>query len=61
MSQKRSFHMLFQFRVTPLTPPHSKGDVTERRNAISNNGLLVRAITDILFYTDLIRTMIEIN
>ena len=28
---------------------------------ISNNGLLVRAITDILFYTDLIGTMIEIN
>ena len=24
MSQKRSVHMLFQFRVTPLTPPHSK-------------------------------------
>ena len=28
---------------------------------ISNNGLLVRAITDILFYTDLIGTMVEIN
>ena len=28
---------------------------------ISNNGLLVRAITDNLFYTDLIGTMIEIN
>ena len=27
MSQKRSFHTLFQFRVTPLTP--SQGDVTE--------------------------------
>ena len=31
------------------------------RVGISNNGLLVRAITDILFYTDLIGTMIEIN
>ena len=29
--------------------------------SISNNGLLVRAITDILFYTDLIGTMVEIN
>ena len=28
---------------------------------ISNNGLLVRAIADILFYTDLIGTMVEIN
>ena len=28
---------------------------------ISNNGLLVRAITDILFYIDLIGTMVEIN
>ena len=28
---------------------------------IPNNGLLVRAITDILFYSDLIGTMIEIN
>ena len=28
---------------------------------ISNNGLLVTAITDILFYTDLIGTMVEIN
>ena len=28
---------------------------------ISNNGSLVRAITGILFYTDLIGTMIEIN
>ena len=28
---------------------------------ISNNGLLVRAITDILFYSDLIGTMVEIN
>ena len=28
---------------------------------ISNNGLLVRAITDILFYTDLIGIVIEIN
>ena len=28
---------------------------------ISNNGLLVRAITDILFYTGLIGTVIEIN
>ena len=27
MSQKRSFHTLLQFRVTPLTP--SQGDVTE--------------------------------
>ena len=26
-----------------------------------NNGLLVRAITDILFYIDLIGTMVEIN
>ena len=26
MSQKRSFHMLFRFRVTPLTPPHSQSD-----------------------------------
>ena len=32
-----------------------------RFKAISNNGLLVRAITDISFYTDLIGTMIEIN
>ena len=31
VSQKRSFHTFFQFRVTPLTP--SQGDVTERRNA----------------------------
>ena len=31
-----------------------------RFKAISNNGLLVRAITDILFYTDLIGTMVEI-
>ena len=29
--------------------------------SISNNGLLVRAITDILFYIDLIGTMVEIN
>ena len=28
---------------------------------ISNNGLLVTAITNILFYTDLIGTMKEIN
>ena len=35
MSQKRSFHTLFQFRVTPLTP--SQGDVTERRNARYNS------------------------
>ena len=28
---------------------------------ISNNGLLVRAIADIVFYTDLIGTMVEIN
>ena len=28
---------------------------------ISNNELLVRAITDILFYIDLIGTMVEIN
>ena len=33
----------------------------ESNQAISNNGLLVRAITDILFYTDLIGTMVEIN
>ena len=31
------------------------------RSDISNNGLLVRAITDILFYIDLIGTMVEIN
>ena len=29
--------------------------------SISDNGLLVRAITDILFYTHLIGTMVEIN
>ena len=34
VSQKRSFHTLFQFRVTPLTP--SQDDVTERRNARCN-------------------------
>ena len=32
-----------------------------RFKAISNNGLLVKAITDILFYIDLIGTMVEIN
>ena len=32
-----------------------------RNGFISNNGLLVRAITDILFYIDLIGTMVEIN
>ena len=32
-----------------------------RFRRISNNGLLVRAITDILFYIDLIGTMVEIN
>ena len=31
------------------------------QGSISNNGLLVRAITDILFYIDLIGTMVEIN
>ena len=33
----------------------------EKELVISNNGLLVRAITDILFYIDLIGTMVEIN
>ena len=35
--------------------------MTGRIVIISNNGLLVRAITDILFYIDLIGTMVEIN
>ena len=40
----------------------ASGIISFRNNiAISNNGLLVRAITDILFYIDLIGTMVEIN
>ena len=36
-------------------------DIDWERVDISNNGLLVRAITDILFYIDLIGTIVEIN
>ena len=43
MSQKRSFHMLFQFRVTPLTPLILK--VTSQSDEMSGSTVLRAART----------------
>ena len=40
---------------------NANSNIMQVKICISNNGLLVRAITDILFYIDLIGTMEEIN
>ena len=46
--------------IDPMSPLSEIHNLSPRRY-ISCNGLLVRAITFNLFYTDLIGTMIEIN
>ena len=53
-SNSNAIKFFFFFKVTNYCKWH-------KIFIISNNGLLIRAITDILFYTDLIGTMIEIN
>ena len=67
-TNKRFSLIYFVFRLTIFTIFHSRFQsifmlacVILLKRPISNNGLLVRAITDILFYTDLIGTMVEIN